>query len=278
MPAGSVQRGIVAALAALMLVAGGVARADYKRSYTDGVEAAGKGQWGTVREKMNAALAEESTPAAKARIYGTRFEPYVPKYYLGLAAYRQGDCTGALANWNDGPTKAIVQGIPALSGVASAGVRDCESKSVAVVPTPTPQPTITPKPTPTPLPTVTPKPSPTPPPPPSPTPKPSPSPSPPPVAAPVALVNAVEALLTGKYTQAATLDMSQFGDPRARWHALVIRAAAKYTLSQLDGDASGTQLAAVQADIRAAKAIDGARQPDASVFSPRFRTLYQQTR
>ena len=272
---------MVAALAALMLVAGGVARADYKRSYTDGVEAAGKGQWGTVREKMNAALSEESTPAAKARIYGTRFEPYVPKYYLGLAAYRQNDCAGALANWNDGPTKAIVQGIPALSGVAAAGVRDCESKQVAVE-TPTPQPTLTPKPSPTPLPspTVTPRPSPTPTPPPSPTPKPSPSPSPTPapVAAPVALVNAVEALLAGKYTQAATIDMGQLTDPRARWHAFVIRAAAKYTLSQLQGDAGGTQLASVQADIRAAKALDAAKQPDATVFSPRFRTLYQQTR
>ena len=271
MPAGSVQRGLVAALAGLLLVASGSARADYKRDYADGVEAAGDGKWGEVAAKMRSAIGEEGTPVAKMRIYGTRFEPYVPRYYLGLAAYRTGDCDSAMANWNDGPTKGIVSGIPALAGVASAGLRDCQSKTAAV-PTPSPSPT--------PVASVTPKPSPTPTPIASVTPKPSPTPVQTPAvsAAPIALVNAINTLLQGKYTQAATLDMSQFMDPRSRWHALVIRASAKYTMSQLQGDPNGSQLAAIQADIRAAKALNGAQQPDATVFSPRFRTLYQQTR
>ena len=95
-------------------------------------------------------------------------------------------------------------------------------------------------------------------------------------AAPPALVNAIDSLLAGRYTQAATLDMGQFPDARARWHALLIRAAAKYTMSLLQGDANGSQLAAVQADIRAAKALNGSQQPDDRLFSPRFRALYQQ--
>lgn len=90
-------------------------------------------------------------------------------------------------------------------------------------------------------------------------------------------MNAIDSLLSGRYTQAATLDMGQFPDARARWHALLIRAAAKYAMAQLQGDPSAA-LAPIQADIRAAKALNASQQPDDRLFSPRFRSLYQQTR
>jgi hypothetical protein len=73
--------------------------------------------------------------------------------------------------------------------------------------------------------------------------------------------------------------MGQFAaDNRARFHALLLRAAAKHTMAQLQGDSGGTLLAGAQADIRAAKALFPANQPDQTLYSPRFRALYQQTR
>ena len=97
--------------------------------------------------------------------------------------------------------------------------------------------------------------------------------------APAALTRAVDAFLAGRFNEAATIDMSQFAtDNRARFHALLLRSAAKHTMAQLQGDAGGTLLAGAQADIRAAKALFPANQPDATLYSPRFRALYQQTR
>jgi hypothetical protein len=55
---------------------------------------------------MRAALAGESTPAAKMKLYGMRFEPYVPKLFLGIAAYKRGDCAAALTNLDDPATRA----------------------------------------------------------------------------------------------------------------------------------------------------------------------------
>lgn len=287
-------------LGLLALCAAFAAHADFKRSYAEGLDASRAGDWATVRQKMQEALAEEPTPVAKLRLYGTRFDAYVPQYYLGLAAYRQGNCQEAVANWENAAARAIIAGNDTLSGVANAGLADCRQKLAATAPAPRPAPTA-PTPTPTPAPTApiasntpstspstpaprptTPAPAPTTPAPRPVAPAPAPAPPPPkPVAAstaPEALSRALDAYLAGRYTEVAALDPGQFSDNRARFHALLVRAAARYTQSQLAGAGGSAALAAAQADIRSAKALAPGQQPDAALYSPRFIALYAQTR
>ena len=281
------------------------AHADYKRTYAEGLDAARAEDWGTVRQKMQEALAEEGAPAAKVRLYGTRFDAYVPQYYLGLAAYKQGNCAEAISNWENAAARPIIAGSDTLSGVANAGLADCRTRLAATTPPPRPAPVVpTPTPTPTPGPGTTStgtqavagttsttqtgvrtgttnpvRPGPTPTPVPAP-PKPVPTP-PEPVAAstaPEALSRALDAYLAGRYTEVAALDPGQFSDKRARYHALLVRAAARHTQSQLQGSSGSAALAAAQGDIRAAKALVPGQQPDAALYSPRFVTLYAQTR
>ena len=89
---------------------------------------------------------------------------------------------------------------------------------------------------------------------------------------------AVLALATDDAPEVAALDPGQFSDKRARYHALLVRAAARHTQSQLQGSSGSAALAAAQGDIRSAKALVPGQQPDAALYSPRFITLYSQTR
>jgi hypothetical protein len=281
---------LLSALAALAALAwAGTALADYKQTYAKGLEAAADGRWSDVDARMREALAEEATPVAKMKIYGMRFEPYIPQYYIGLAAFRQGNCRVALDNWSNAGTRAIVQGDQKLSGVYASARAECERKMAVVTPPASPPPTAPPtKPVADAPPPVKPPTKPVadaPPPAKPPTKPPTAPPTAPPtrpttpaVNAPAALASAVDAFLAGRYDPVAGLDVNQFSDTRARYHALMLRAAAKFTQSQLRGEAGQALVAQAQADIRSAKALDAARQPDTALYSPRFRQLFATTR
>jgi hypothetical protein len=306
-----------AAALLLALAAASLAHADYKRDYAQGVDAAKAGNWSEVETFMNSALKESSEPQAKVKVYGMRFEPYVPQYYLGLAAYKRGDCATAMKAWADGPTKAIVDGNPTLSGPFGEGTRDCAGKagpSTTVVasnnpPTnPTTPPPVKPN-TPTnpanpptnpanpPTNPANPPTNPANPPtnpstnpsttvvatnnppvnpvtPPTPTPKPTPPANDEP---PADLVTALDNYLNGKYAQAAQVNPGQLGDAKAKYQAFLVRAAARYTQSQVLADGAAL-LAQAEADVRAAKALSPAGNPDPSIFSPRFKAFYAQTK
>jgi hypothetical protein len=83
----------------LLLSAGWLsqAHADFKDAYKDGVRAADDKNWALVESKMREALSQEPNPQAKVRLYGMRFEPYLPHHYLALAANARGNCAAALA-------------------------------------------------------------------------------------------------------------------------------------------------------------------------------------
>jgi hypothetical protein len=278
---------------ALALAASGTAWADFKRSYSEGLNAARDEKWGEVRAKMGEALSENGTPQRRMKLYGTQFVDYVPQYYIGLAAYRQGDCAEAVRQWSSPGASAIIDANAQFSGVAGPGRKDCEAKlaSAAPAPKPTPAPTA-PVPTPTqpiataPTPTqpapspTAPRPTPTQPIATAPTPKPTPAPTPAPTApaAPTALSEALDAFIGGRYAQAAGVDPARLPDNKAKYHAFLVRAAARYTQSQLQGSAGAPLLAQAQADIRSAKGLNASQLPDATLYSPRFRQLYTATR
>lgn len=129
-------RWIKTPLALLVLASlAGVAAADYKESYKQGVEAIEKSKWPDAARLMQEAIAAKSVEGETIRFYGQRFEPYLPHFYLGLALFNSGDCVGALRSWATSESQGAVR----RSDQYKALTRNrsvCEAKVVPPKPTP----------------------------------------------------------------------------------------------------------------------------------------------
>jgi hypothetical protein len=69
-------------------------------------------------------------------------------------------------------------------------------------------------------------------------------------------------------------DAPSFGDPRAQAHALLLRAAAAYSLHEAGGDPDDRLLEAARRDAAACRRLDPDLAPLPSAFSPRFRAFF----
>jgi hypothetical protein len=119
----------------LVVVAGlGIAlsaSADYKRDYGSGVQDYNKGDYADAIESLQKAIDEESKAQEQVRIYGMRYEPYLPYFYLGNAKFKNGDCAGALAAWKESMAQGIIQKQDQFSEL-QANMAQCESMKVDV--------------------------------------------------------------------------------------------------------------------------------------------------
>jgi outer membrane biosynthesis protein TonB len=259
------------------ILAASLAHADYKDSYARGVKAYRDGNLGEARTLIAQALSDHPEPATKVRLYGQVYEPYVPQFYLGEIAFKQGDCAAALTQFNAAASKAVVAELPDLSGTQQRDAATCAQKTAVAkkeekLPEPPPAKPVEP-PVAKPIVKNTPPP---------PVIKP---PSEKPVAvektvatkneAPQPLVEAFDEYLAGHYSNVSRINPEVYADAKARYHAFLVRAASKFTLGKIDGDEQ--LLAAARSDAKAARALDAAT-PDASLFSPAFRAFYQESR
>jgi outer membrane biosynthesis protein TonB len=262
-------------------------RADYKDDYAHGVKAYEAGDYGAAQKALQQALEAHAEPAARVRLYGQVFAPYVPQHYLGLIALKQGDCTALHAQWGSSENRQIILQLPDIASEEQRAGAACGEKAVAKTETPPKPPEKPPveKPptTETPPKTVAVIPPPKPPVVPPPVPPKPPEKLPvekPPVAEKTAppdnLVQAFDQYLGGRYTEVARINPDAFADSRARFHAYLVRAAAKYTQARLAGD--DALLTSAKADAAAARALDAHTTPDATLFSPAFREFYQAAR
>src|SRR5204862_5765396 len=85
-------------IAVIALFFATAAMASWYDDYEAGVNAARKGQWATVIQKMNAAIGAMPNENNKARAYGTIFINYHPYYYRGIAYIHTGNPEQAVAD------------------------------------------------------------------------------------------------------------------------------------------------------------------------------------
>lgn len=280
------------------------AYAEYKDSYAKALEAYKAGRYADARQLLLSAIAEHPEPAVRVRLYGTRFEPYLPQHYLGMIAAAQGDCAGAQAAWAMPENAQTVAQVGDAAGEEKSAAAKCGGVAIAQKPSsPAPAPApAAPKPS---EPSVAQKPaSPTPNAPDSPkAPLPRPDsdknvasrpnepenkPAPPserpaekPAApvekagAPDQLIATFESFLNGNLREVARINPDAYPDARLRFHAYLVRSGARYTLGQLGDQA---QLEAARADARQAHALNAGATPDAVLFSPHFRNFYAENR
>lgn len=285
-------KGICALIVAL--IAASPTAADYKDSYSRGLEAAKDGDWAAVRARMQEAIADNPTAAPRVRLYGQRWEPYVPQFYLGLAAFKQGDCAAALAQWRSSANTSVIGSVPNLKAEQDRNTASCDTRLAQQTkpesPKTDPKSGQTTAPdggdTPKPLPTKPdppkqdppkqdpPKQDPVKPEPPKPPPKPPETPIAQRVPGP--LLDAFRNYLGGRYADVARINPDSYADARARTQAYLIRAAARQIVAELDN--SPADLDGARADIRAVRAASPNLVPDPALFSPRFRALYAATR
>jgi len=107
------------------------ANADFKRDYGSGVQDYNKGDYADAIESLQKAIDEESKAQEQVRIYGMRYEPYLPYFYLGNAKFKSGDCAGALAAWKESMAQGIIQKQEQFSEL-QANMAQCESQKVDV--------------------------------------------------------------------------------------------------------------------------------------------------
>jgi hypothetical protein len=279
-------------LALVAALAAAPAQADWRKDYDRGLKALEDGRFAEAESAFRAALGEDGQPNARKRFQGVVVKLYVPHYYAGLAAYRQGDCQEALEYWRNSASAAVVAGQPELNSMQTRGIADCTQKLAATTKPPTTTTTTTPpvatttpgttstpgttKPPvgPTTPPVATTKPpvtTPTVKPPPTTTPTTTPSATP----APAALVTLVNAYLGGQYANVTQTDPGTLADGRAKAQGFLLRAAARFTLAELGDE---TQREAARRDVRSARAANANLAPDEAMFSPRFRAFWRESR
>jgi tetratricopeptide (TPR) repeat protein len=130
-------------IAAALLLAATAAMASWYDDYDAGIAAAGKGQWGTVIQKMTSAINAHPKEGDHERTYGAIFYNYHPYYYRGVAYLNTGKFEQAIADFEktSGPGESDL-------GPLNELIRRAKSKLEAASapppeptpPTPVPQP------------------------------------------------------------------------------------------------------------------------------------------
>ena len=115
----------------ILVMVPGIALARFQDDYSEGKEAIEDGNWDKALASLRAAIAQNPTSAERVRIYGMRFEPYVPHYYIGRALFEKGDCAGALEAWNTAESQGPIRSLDEYTDLQRyRGI--CESQVVDV--------------------------------------------------------------------------------------------------------------------------------------------------
>lgn len=94
-----------------------------------GIQALDLGKWDDAVKLMDASLKKKPAEDGQlVRIYGTRYQSYLPHYYRGLALYnQQKSCVDALKEWDESLKAGAVQRAEER-GVFNAYLTECQKR------------------------------------------------------------------------------------------------------------------------------------------------------
>jgi hypothetical protein len=120
------------ALSAALLAIAVPAWADYRVSYRSAILAMDGQRWSEAVMYFREALEENAVEGdEEIVISGSRKEPYLPLYHIGLAYFRMGDCTRATGAWQLAKTSAEVLAYPRLARTMHASIASCDKRGGA---------------------------------------------------------------------------------------------------------------------------------------------------
>ena len=133
-----------AALLAAFLLAAGPLHADYKDSFRKGIEAYDRKRWDDVVRHMREAIAGNPTEGERLKLYGLRFEVYLPHFHLGAAYLNQGHCDQAVKAFETSRSQGAIRSHPKYAELLD-GLKSCEGQGARATPAPaTPTPSARP--------------------------------------------------------------------------------------------------------------------------------------
>ncbi len=89
-----------------------VAAGRYPEEFTKAIQAQDQKDWARSAEFLREALKRQPEDGVRVKIYGTRFQSYLPHYYRGLALFKQNLCSEALQEWDQSLKLGFVQKAP----------------------------------------------------------------------------------------------------------------------------------------------------------------------
>ena len=95
--------------AAIFALSVSAAFADYRTSYEKGIRAIDNKDWSNAITALRVAAEEKSVEGERLLLYGMRYKPYLPHYYLGLAYFHTGNCEAALKAWAESDRQGAVR-------------------------------------------------------------------------------------------------------------------------------------------------------------------------
>ncbi len=293
-----------AAGAAFLLIAPVPALADYQDSYRKGMEAVDKANWKDVARYMRQAVGEQAKEGGRVKLYGMRFEEYLPSYHLGHALFQAGDCGGALAAWAASEGHGVIQKSKEYKVLTknkgTCLTRVAQAKPVEKAPS-GPDPAELAKqraaeesaaaeqaraaeqaaaqrrddsrraavatPSAEPLRTTPSSSGP---------PAAVPTAAPTPAGPPAELLEAARAYFGGQYVEAeAALAQARYSPGKTAVQAMLFRAAARYALFVVGGEKDTALQERARADVQACRRMDPGFKPDERFFSPRFAKFFR---
>jgi tetratricopeptide (TPR) repeat protein len=123
----------------LVLLASAPAWADYKDSFRKGMEALDRGRWADVARYMQEAIADNPKEGERLKLYGLRFEVYLPHFYLGAAQLNLGNCAVAVKEFETSRSQGAIRNHSRYPELLD-GLKSCEGQGQAAKAT-TPPPT-----------------------------------------------------------------------------------------------------------------------------------------
>jgi len=86
------------------------AEAEFKRNYTLAKKSFEDGNYSEAVGKFTDAISDNPDSAARVKLYGMRYDSYIPHYFLGEAYFKLNDCTSAMAAWDKALEAGVIQG------------------------------------------------------------------------------------------------------------------------------------------------------------------------
>jgi len=95
------------------------------------IQAQDENHWEQSVTLLLAAIHGQEEDGKPARIYGTRYQSYLPHYYLGFAYYKLGRCADAIKEWEGSLKIGAVQRAPEISSLTKYRI-ECQHRLLAL--------------------------------------------------------------------------------------------------------------------------------------------------
>lgn len=104
-----------------------------ERAYRKGMEALDRGRWSDVARFMAEAIEDNPTEGGQVKLYGLRYETYLPHFYLGLALAKLGSCEGAIESLRSSEKQGAVKASPRFADLVDT-LSACEARIASRAP------------------------------------------------------------------------------------------------------------------------------------------------